>query len=235
MTTGMFINHKIIALILVSAILINVALADQSAEFQKISSNPSGFAGKKVTLVGIAHIYGDRFFLYPNAITAQKSKIEKSAFVVVKPDATRYEKLDNHWLRITGTVDPSEHGPLGGAPFGIILDDLESLDRPPLKDPNVYGILRNDTNGTVTVQVSVKNGYSKFAISPGGTHIQTIDKTSVAQVMSPSGKITTKRALLPPTLPKEYSDSTNQRYYYRITNHSIEFVPPQLAKSWNRN
>jgi hypothetical protein len=209
-----------------------VSAMPQHSDFEQILRDPMRFAGKHIVISGVAQIYDDRFFLYLTAAAAQNAKLSQSVFVVTSPDAKRYEKLDNHWLQIFGTVDPAEHGPFGGAACGLLLDSLKVLNYPVVHSLRVDGVIHNETSEPVRVQVSDKRGYSLFVIQSGGVHTLAIDSSSVAAVESISGHALAKAVLIRPALAKSYLDQARHAYFYRIVDGRIDPVAPSIGKKW---
>ena len=104
-----------------------IAFAVTSPDFQRVLANPAAFNGKRVTLVGVAEVTNNEFWIYPDARSAKKGDFTKAVFVKRGPKGPLYKELNKHWLKISGTVDVKTRLPLGYGPCAISLDRIELL------------------------------------------------------------------------------------------------------------
>ena len=104
-----------------------IAFAVTSPDFQRVLANPAAFHGKRVTLVGVAEVTNNEFWIYPDAFSAKKGDFTKAVFVMRDPKGPLYKELNKHWLKISGTVDAKARLPLGYGPCAISLDQVELL------------------------------------------------------------------------------------------------------------
>lgn len=210
------------------------AFAVPTSDLQRLLANPNAFDGKRVTVAGLADIAGAEFWLYPNVRAAKQG----DTAVAISWDLSKgpvYKKFDRHWVKVTGVVDAKAHGPLGAAPCEIWAERVEALPYPPLPDPYIYGVFRNDTPSTVDLKFSSPTGYADaLNISPGDvTDAHTIAKGTIT-ASTRSGKLLAKGNLIPSSGAERYFDAKTRTYYYRITVGKIELVQPSEAKRWRR-
>lgn len=201
-------------------------------DFGQVINDPREVDGKRVSLVGIAQIEGNRFALYQDAQAASKGQLSRAVFVRQRIDGPRYDQFNNHWLKVTGIVDAEQHGPLGGSyACEIFLERIQPLPRPPLQDSTIYALFRNETRNPVTVEASWQGGYAKFNLGPGGINSVAIREGRVV-VTTSSGKPVAKGNLVSLRSGQRYFDSDRRTFYYRITDGRVELVPLSEAKGW---
>jgi hypothetical protein len=203
-----------------------------SSNLRPLLADPMAFHGKRLTLIGLADVVGAEFWLYPNVRAAKKGE----SAVAISWDLRKgpvYKKFDRHWVKVTGVVDGKSHGPLGAAPCEIWAERVEALPYPPLPDPYIYGVFRNDTPATVDLKFSSPTGYGyTLNISAGGVTDAAAIAKGMITASTRSGKLLAKGNLIPSSGAQRYFDAKNRTYYYRITSGRIELVPPGLAKRW---
>ncbi len=222
---------RFVGAVIALSLITGSALASSPSDFQKLLVDPKAFDAKRVTLVGIADVYGYGFFLYERALRDGKPDFSRSVFVVDKPNRTLPSELDKHWVKVTGQVDARAGGPYGTEPCEIKLDHFDALPIPPLKERRTFGIFRNDTSSPVIFKISGPDGYSTSKLGPSAKTIEGIDDKNTVVASTPAGTLIAKSSISSRSVGK-YFDPINRTYYYRITNGKIELVSPTEGKAW---
>lgn len=212
-----------------------LAATSSGTQFKAVVSQPSAFHGKHVSLVGVAEIEGNRFTLYQDTGAASKGDVSRAVFVRQRIDSAGYDQFNNHWVEITGLLDATLHGPLGGNhACEIFLEGIHALARPPaLKDTRRYLVFRNETSTLINLEVSWEGGYTKFALDPTGIDSVVLREGRVV-ITTRTGKPVAKGDLMPGRMPAQYYDSINRTFYYRIRKGELELVPPREARIWTK-
>lgn len=227
-------NNPRLVTLLALALIATTGSAVRASDFEELLKNPKTFNGRRVTLVGLAEIGGSEFFLYPDVQSAKRG--ENAIFVDAHIlNENPYEKLNNHWLRITGIVDTGIRPPLGVGACSISLERVEPLSNPPLADSSIKGVFKNDTTITIDVKFSTPTGDGYIVNLPPG-HVSkpsTISAGAVA-VTAKSGEPVAQGDLVIRPAPNQYFDSENRTYYYRIKHGSITPVVAREASNWRK-
>lgn len=210
--------------------LVQAGLAVPTSDFKELLADPRAFNGKRVTLIGVAEIGGDEFFLYPDE---HARRVGDSGVFISSLNNVTFQRFNNYWLKVTGIVNANTHGPLGTDPCEVMLDRLEPLPLPPIADVNIYGIFRNDTTETVTLKVATPTGYSIFDLQPHSTTPPGVITRGNVEVSTPSGQLIARAKLVPSKLAAEFFDPVRRAYYYRIVDKKVELVSPHETKEWN--
>jgi hypothetical protein len=218
-------------LALVALGLLTHSASAASSDFERLLKNPAEFDDRRVTLIGVAEIGGDEFFLYPNGDARRLG--DPAVFVARDPKGPMYGRFNNHWVRVTGIVNAHAHGPLGSEPCEIRLLRIEPLPRAPVADVNIYGVFRNDRSDTVTLKFAAPTGYSIFDLGPQSITPPGIIAHGSVEVTRLSGKLIAKAELVPRGSPERYFDAARRTYYYRIIGGRIDPVLPDKAKEWH--
>jgi hypothetical protein len=225
-------NNTWLVTLLTLALIAITGSAAPASDFDDLLKNPKVFNGRRVTLVGLAEIGGSEFFLYPDVQSAKRG--ENAIFVDAHIlNENPYEKLNNHWLRITGIVDTGTRPPLGFGTCSVSLERVEPLASPQLADSDVKGVFKNDTTITVDVKFSTPTGDGYIVNLPPGqiSKPSTISAGSVA-VTAKSGESVAQADVVIRPPPNQYFDSGNRTYYYRIRHGSITPVVAREASKW---
>lgn len=205
-------------------------LLASSSDFEKLLATPPKFDGKQVTLIGVAEIGGDEFFLYPDARARRLGR--PAVFIARDPNGPTYQRYNNHWLKVSGIVSARAHGPLGTDPCEVRAENVGALPRPPIPDVNIYGVFRNDESDTITLKVSTPNGYSIFDVRPHSTTPPGVISRGSVEATTASGRTLAKAELLPRRSAEQYFDAVRRSYYYRVIDAKIELVTPSETTKW---
>ena len=228
------LNHRnkyVCALLLVGVAAIT---AKDASDFEQLLINPLAFHGKRVSLIGIAHVIGDEFFLYQNASEAEKARPWRAVIIVRHRRGPLYKNLNNHWVKITGVVHANSHGLLGTSPCEIALIDVERLSRASIEDRDVYGVFRNDTGVTVNLQGPAPAGYAHVQLKPGQLRTFVVVPGSVVLKDAASGNVLFRTELKLEEMAEPYIDFGKKTCYYSITKSGIKRVSSAEAKAWRR-
>jgi hypothetical protein len=216
----------------VAAYLLGTSVSMAGSEFDKLLANPQAFHGKHVTLTGIADIYDVGFFLYQRQLSPTKADTSRSVFVVGGAADTLPDRLNYHWLKVTGTVNARAHAPTGTEPCEILLTHYELADRPPLKEWRIFGVIKNDTSQTLKITVSDTTGYGTANVSPGSLFKNEISRKASLEVSTLSDQVIARRDLTSIKFDRVYFAPESHTLFFRVTMRGIEAVPAENGKRW---
>jgi hypothetical protein len=228
--------------------LLAVALGTTSyaAEFAEVVTHPRAFHNQVVSIVGLAMVEADRFYLFENVAAVSKQDFSRAIYVDQGASVGSYDRFRNRWVRLTGLVDADHHGPLRNFPFELVLKSVELLDRPPEEQwPRDLGWFKNETGGAIRVFLSegADHYYGIFNIGRDGVNGMAVHPETVAivtpsgtesVVLIPEGEEIAKAKLLIPPRTHRPEEPADRIFYYRIREGKIELVPAQEAKDWPR-
>lgn len=111
---------------LLSIMALTLAANSPDSQFQHVVSNPRAYHDKRVRIVAMADVMGDRFALYrpPPAKTAADLKREIFVALRYNPRITSYDRYDKRLVEVTGVIDATRHGPFGGYACEIVADRI---------------------------------------------------------------------------------------------------------------
>jgi hypothetical protein len=95
-------------------------------QFPQLLKHPRTFEHGCVCVTGFAHVLGDAFVIYESEKAAAKRDIPKGIFVKQKSNEPNYNRYNNRWIKITGTVEMNERG-WANYPCGIIVERVEPV------------------------------------------------------------------------------------------------------------
>jgi hypothetical protein len=226
-------------LIIAAALTTTIACFAAEVPFAELHKSPASFAGTKVAVRGLVEVAGDYIFLWPDPATCKKEEFKKSIFVLQdlrKPSYPRtnlspYSPANLRWAIVSGTVDTSYHGMFGDTPFGLLLEKIEVLPGPRLKDLlPVLAYLHNETGKDVKVQLKAGSITEESTISAGAVYDSAIPRYGWKVVISFSG-----RPIISTVVRRSsaaYYNRARREYYYRITSSSIAPVRPEGTSHW---
>jgi hypothetical protein len=231
----------------VALLAVVLGTTSYATEFHDVIRHPRAFHNRVISVIGLAMVEVDRFYLFENVSAASKVDLSRAIYVRQGANVSSYDRFNNRWVELTGIVDADEHGPLGGLPCEISLKRVQLLNRPAEKQwPGDLGLFKNDTGSTVRVFLSKQahHYYGIFGLGPGGVGGMAVSPGTVAVVtLIPQGteksvvlvpedeRIATVKLLIPARNHRR-DEPTQRVLYYRITKGKIELVPAQEAKDW---
>jgi hypothetical protein len=227
--------HRAMILFLVATAF--ASNADQSY-FEEVVSHPRAFHDKSISLVGLALIDGDRFYLFESATAAARVDLSRAVFVRQKEHGPSYDQYNNRWLKVTGILDADLHGPLGlGFPCEILLKNVAVLKRPPEKQwPSDVGFFRNEMRSPIRVALSYPDGfvYGECDVGPDGVNGMAVHSGQVT-ITTGQGTAVIKSDLVIPPRTRQPVEPVERKFYYRITSRGqFQAVPAAAARQWER-
>jgi hypothetical protein len=217
--------------------------------FRDLFSNPAKYDRKRVAIRGIADADGGLFWIWRDVkawhdmeqcLKSRKRDCDNQGAIFIPyetpPRAERglYDHVNARWVRVTGILDRRIHGHLGGEPFSIVLERVEVLPGPRIRDfIPILGFFKNDSGRTIRFETKFGNeAMSTEGVRPSEViWAGKIDKgTAFAKTMS--GVTFAKGEMIPPRLMDPYYDRAMKVYYFRITDRSIDPVLPRDAAGW---
>ncbi len=217
--------------------------------FQELFANPPKYDRKRVTIRGIADAGGGLLWIWRDAkawrdleqcLKSRKPDCDNQGAVFIpyqtppRADTGLYDHVNARWARVTGILDTRIHGHLGGDPFSIVLERLEVLPGPRVREfIPILGFFKNDSGRTIRFETKFGNEAMSTEGVRSGEVIWAgrIDKgTAFAKTMS--GVTFAQGEMIPPRLIDPYYDRAMKIYYFRITDHSIDPVLPRDATGW---
>lgn len=203
------------------------AFASSFVSFNELVDRPEAFANKRVSVVGVAEVDSTSFVLFQPPSRTLSDRI----FVAQKLDEPRYNHLNNHWVRVTGLVNPNRRGKWDFA-CTIELDRVEPLNRPPVHEVKTFGVFLNDSPHVIMVELFNKAAQldTKMTLSPGEMQKTAVEHLRTVVVYTSSGSQLSRLALDSDNPPKDSFDEAARTLYFRVFNTKIELVPLRLAK-----
>ena len=115
--------------VMLLACLVSImALAANSpdSQFHHVVSNPRASHDKRVRIVAMADVMGDRFALYNRRRAKTVNDLKREIFVALRynPSVRSYDQYDKRLVEVTGVVDATRHGPFGGYACEIVADRI---------------------------------------------------------------------------------------------------------------
>ncbi len=208
-----------------------------SVNFRQLIDNPRAYQGKRVSVVGVAEVDGTSFVLFE----PPRRELSQKIFVGQKLGKPRYNQLNNHWVKITGIADTDQSKVFA---CKIFLENLQPLDRAPVKGVDVYGLFLNDGPSTVELELFDKSGQlaASATLSPSEVYHAAITEGE-ARVYTPSESLSSGRLLSRCSIGSEKSaadffDTSSRTFYFRIKDGKVILVRPTeaipLKKRWER-
>jgi hypothetical protein len=208
--------------------------AEQTVPFGDILKNPARLDGQSVSVVGLAHVTSNRFYLVQDVKAAARSDPAQAIFISVVGKEANDTKYDNRWVKIYGIVNARFHGDLENFPCGIVLKKIEVLRRPPQKEwRNDAGWFRNDTRGLIHIALSADGYvYDQSYLDPGGYVPFSIREGAWATIKSSDGGVISRSRMFVPKRTGKSEEPANRVFFYSVQNHGLKFVPEAEAKTW---
>lgn len=198
-------------------------------DLQQLLEKTEAYKGKRVCVIGVAEVDGISFALF------QPPRRELHRMIVVdrKHGRPRYDRLNNHWVKITGIVhiDPEKI-----FACRLLLENVETLARPPIKEVKIYGIFFNEGPDTIRLDVvnKARNENDSMTLSPGDV-LKTVIVEGTAKLSLPSTAASPGPVLSACAVPTERSASdffeeSTRTFYFRVWDGRISLVKPQQAR-----
>jgi hypothetical protein len=228
----------------------NVASAPE-VTFPDLFKDPAKYDRKRVTISGIADANGGPLWVWRDlkawrdleaCLKTHRRDCDDTGAIFIaygNPPSAQvglYEHLHARRVRATGIIDTRIHGHLGFDPFSLVLEHLEVLPGPRVREfIPILGFFKNDSGMTIKLETWFGDeGMFTEGIRPSALICAgKIGRgTVIAKTMS--DVVFAKGEMIPPRLFDPYYDRPWKCYYFRITNHSIDPVYPKDAIGWNK-
>lgn len=191
--------------------------------FSQVLQSPDAYRDKRISIVGVAEVDGISFTLFqpPN------HDLSHSIFVGQPRGKPRYNHLNNHWVKVTGIVEPDAEGIFAAKLF---LDHVQSLSRPPVVGVKSFAIFINRDRSPVVVELRDKDGALSTKIS---LRANGIEKTVVGQGAARVLDAASAQVLSECPIQSESSkffEVPDRTFYFQIKKGKIEPVEPDRAR-----
>lgn len=219
-----------------SVLLLAASLVASAAlnNFEEVVRHPQKFDREQVSLVGLAHVAGDRFYLYRDVAAASRIDLSNAIFVRQKENGPSYAGFNNQWVSVTGIIAADLHGPLGfGFPCELLVQDVHLAKRNQERQwVSDIGEFRNETPRTVHLRLFDRrhSTYAEFDIGPGGTNGVGIRNGTVVVTTLSGMAVATSRLEIPPRT-NDGNEPIERKFFYRITTRKVE--PVSNARTGN--
>lgn len=81
-----------------------------AVDFNEIIRNPEKFQNKRVTLVAMADVGGDRFYLYRPPKPRLSGDDRRVIYGLLRAEEPVYDYFNNKWVKVTGTINTDYRG-----------------------------------------------------------------------------------------------------------------------------
>ncbi len=209
--------------------------------FDELLSHPTSFNEQHVTVTGVADVSGGEIALWRDPAARRRADLKKVITVLQRQDEIEralrgdgfapHSGANLHWVKVTGIVDTGLHGRFGDEPFQLLLEKLQVLPGPRLREfLPVVGFFRN--NSSQEVRFKLYNGrghvYAETGAGPHGvTQIGVQKGTAVVTTLGG------KKLATCSTMDSRYFDDVKKGYYFRFTAGKMEPVFPHDAHAWH--
>ncbi len=121
----MAVNVKIFS-ILLSCGLVGSACATDS---EQVIRNPKAFHDKRVTLVAMAEVGGDRFYLYLPPKPQSPGDDRRVIYGELSREGPIYDRFNNKWVEVTGIIDAGYRGLVSENACGLIIERVRPVGK----------------------------------------------------------------------------------------------------------
>ncbi len=113
-------------------VLFGLSATSWAVDFEEVIKNPSKFDKKRVTLVAMADVGGDRFYLYqpPKPVWSIAGR-GREIYGILRTEAPVYDRFNDRWVEVTGIVDASYRGLGSDNACGLIIDRVRPVREAP--------------------------------------------------------------------------------------------------------
>ena len=122
--------------ILTVFVLLASKLTIFGATFKEVILHPEKFDKKRVTIVAMARIGGDRFYLYQSPEPKLLGDDPRVIYGLFFPETPYYGAYDHKKVRVTGVVDISYRGLVGGNACSLIIERVRLAQAVEQPGPN---------------------------------------------------------------------------------------------------
>ena len=210
------------------------------AEHDDLFANPRAFHNRQTSVIGLALVEGDRFYLFKTASAASKVDVSQAIFVRVPVESNSYDKFNNRWVRLIGFPDANAHGPFAGFSCEFSVKKVELINRPAeTLWPSDVGEFKNETGRYIRVFLSTGapgRYYAIFGIVANEVNANAIRQGTVVTVtevrhgtendapLVPEGNVIAKIKISVPPRTNRRDEPVKRVFYYRITDGDVQLV-----------
>jgi hypothetical protein len=98
-------------------------------DFYQVIRNPRAFHGKQVTLVAMADVGGDRFYLYQPPKPKSPGDDSRVIYGELLREGPIYDRFDHKWVQVTGIIDAEYRGLASGNACGLIIQRVRPVGK----------------------------------------------------------------------------------------------------------
>jgi hypothetical protein len=222
----------LLSLFLLLSIGIVEAAAVEATDFQSLLRNPNAYQHKRVSVTGVVRGNGPTMELFRDASAARSVARASESILVIAPEGWRPGRpYAMRFVRITGTVEATEHG-FWGNPCSIHFQQIEVIsERPALHPDHTIAVIANYSPTSYLIRVDSPDVRARLTISPkqflelprfnGTLKVVREDESVICEI-----KLETSRRAL-------NFDPEKMVFYYQIVDGKVEGVSPRIARKWN--
>ena len=136
-----------------------------------------------------------------------------------------------HWVKVTGVIDTSFRGRFGTERFGLLQKKIEILPGRRLKQfLTVLAWFKNETRYEIEIEIEHPPTGSSFGVARGDMESGAVEKgKNIATAKTKTGTIIAHRVIN--NVPSSgFYDRDKHAYYFRVSENTIEPVPPNFAR-----
>jgi len=109
--------------------LIGLRVTGWAVEFEEVIKNPSKFHNKRVSLVAMADVGGDRFYLYRPPKPESPGDDGRVIYGILSREGPVYDRFDNKWVEVTGIIDANYRGLVSENSCGLIIERVRPVEK----------------------------------------------------------------------------------------------------------
>lgn len=109
--------------------LVQWSLTAFGTDFDEIIRNPEKFQHKRVTLVAMATVGGDGFYLYQLPEPKSLGDDPRVIYGLISQESALYERYNEKWVRATGVIDASSRGIVSQNACGLLIERVRPVSR----------------------------------------------------------------------------------------------------------
>jgi hypothetical protein len=170
--------------------------------------------------------------LFRDASAARSVAQASESILVIAPQGWRPGRpYAMRFVRITGTVEASEHG-FWGNPCSIHFQQIEVISERPASNPaTTIAVIANNSPASYFILIDSPDVKARLTIRPkqflelprfnGTLRVVSGDESVICEV-----KLETSRRAL-------NFDPEKMVFYYQIVNGKVEGVSPRIARKWS--
>lgn len=120
-----FINLPVTAFL----VLLVLPLTSWATNLEDVIRTPAKFHNKRVTLVAMAEVGGDRFYLYQPPKPESLGDNDRVIYGILSREGPVYDRFNNEWVEVTGTIDASYRGLVSENACSLVIERVRPLKK----------------------------------------------------------------------------------------------------------